>query len=143
MEDRPAIFALLPTFADGNSSAHLTLCSCGLPGQAPPYIQLASYGKVMAQRFQRFKARVWAHALFDENASTRVARVNSVELFGMRMMFEWLANSNWGFDPHISEQPRYPLPPVGAEIEFDRLALWFGSIRCAWMLGSGVQVASS
>lgn len=135
------VFVLLPVAA--KTDVHSTLCSVGDVTSAPPVIQLITYGVVMAQRQRPFKARVWAHAAFGENGEERVARINSVELFGMRMMFEWLANSKWGYEPHITEQPGAPLPPVGTEIAFDRLGLWYGDARWAWTLGAGVLTRSS
>lgn len=127
-----AILVLLPDFAVNDQ--HSTL----VYGAAEPSARdwLARTAALMARTFQPPRAVVSDHALYDED--TRVAELVGNDLYVMRSCVEHMSVSKWGYRPHISEQPGVGLVPIGTEVRFDRIALWFGDDdRRAWRFGSG------
>lgn len=136
-----SLFVLLPR--DGRGDAHHTLVYMGPPGMGSPSMELcASLARGLAMMFLPPKAVVQRHAMFGMNSETPVAVIEGTDLHAVREPIAWLANSRWGYSPHVSQQPGYPLPPVGAEIVFDRIGLWYGDKRVAFRFGTGLLAPS-
>lgn len=140
--DWDVVFVLLPQHV-ASAEAHSTLLALGKPDEtALPATMLWNIGKAIAGSMPAPCGLVVGHEQLGEKRNFAVARLEGNDLYAARMMFDGLANSKWGYVPHITQQEDYPLPPVGTVLRFDRLGLWYGEERFAWRFGSGASCAA-
>lgn len=90
-------------------------------------------GRVASMMFP-FPASVTSHESFGDVGEHRVAIVDSPHLHTIRHCVEHFHNSQWGFRPHISVV-NGQLRPVGSQVWFNRIAVWYGNSRRSWALG--------
>lgn len=131
---------LLPNNAVGEQ--HSTLCYAGAVYNAPPATVLCERTQLLAKMwFTPPVARVVEHRLMGPKL-VPCAIIDGVELYALHDFVEEFAYSQWGYVPHIAEQESAPLIPIGHEVVFNRIALWYGVQHWAWRFGSGVLCAS-
>lgn len=137
-----AIFALLPE--DSAGEVHSTLAYMGRVGEnAPPVMSLAPIGQMLARFFIAPYAYVMKHDIFGPPEDlVNVAVIESPMLRSMYDCIQMWGTSEWGYAPHISEQPGVALPAVGSVVKFDRMALWYGEQRWAWRFGTGAPCSA-
>lgn len=139
MHDKGAVIVLIPQFAVGDQ--HSTLVGAGTAGHTVgDRTRLCQAARFIASTFPAPMAYVSDHAVF--NANTNVALLEGGDLYALRMLVDDLNQSQWGYRPHISEQPGAGLVPVGTVVKFDRIAVWYGAERYSWRFGSGQATAA-
>lgn len=139
MHAKGAVIVLVPQFAIGDQ--HSTLVYAGNAGHSPGDLaRLCQATRFLAGAFPAPMAYVSDHAVFDED--TNVALLEGGDLYALRQLVENFNQSQWGYRPHISEQPGAGLVPVGTVVKFDRIAVWYGAERYAWRFGTGQATAA-
>jgi hypothetical protein len=129
------VIVALPRYAP--PEVHCTIAYLGDVESAVVPPNLASIVQAAAWFQVPFTARVVRPNQFGPDGEDSVVEIESIHLRSLRDSFEFLSASRWGFRPHITEQPGWPLPQPGTTIEFDRLALWHGDDRYVYALGTG------
>lgn len=132
------IIALVPR-NEARISVHMTLCYLG--DETPITGPMAQVCQSLARIIRPPEAYVVAHSQLGPENETNVAMLEGNDIRALWELVKAYHVSEWGFNPHISEQPGYPLPAIGTWILFDKLELWNDPERMAWRIGTGNRCA--
>lgn len=135
------VVVLLPRDAQGDE--HVTMVYAGdIDGTFTAYEHsLQEITGRLASMFHPFPAVVESHERFGDVGETPVAIVESPHLHSIRHCLEHFHNSQWGFRPHISAVGAQ-LRPIGSQVWFNRIAVWYGPNRSSWALGQSRAMTS-
>lgn len=134
-----AIIALIPAGASGEEHTTLVYFDTAI------LAQMRQIAAGMAQFWTPFSALVTAHQTFgsgtEENPFVSVATLDCTALWTLNETVRQYSISEFGFNPHISEQPGTRLPVIGSFVDFDRIGVWNHDDRMAWRFGTGARCA--
>lgn len=132
-----AIVALIPRGASGE--VHSTLCY--FPMSVMAFMRQTI--PRMAWLWQPVIASVSDHGkLGPDEDRVDVAFLQSPLLESMYECLAVFSVSEYNYTPHMTKQPGHVLPPIGALVQLDRIAIWDGDKRESWRLGSGEPCAA-